>query len=168
MKKLCLLLATLTMLFACTKSDPFFDGILDGSNLDAISPVQQIGSLETNQSAVWTALNANGVQYGEPTAIIFNDYSECLAEFPEIDFARYSLVVGQVYFGSGGSKITGQRVVIGKDCINVYVSVDEVYEVNTCDVRFFPFAALYAKLPDLPVKFRSFYNGVESSVWVLE
>lgn len=150
MKKLCLLLATLTMLVACTKL-----------------PVQQIGSLETNQSAVWTALNANGVQYGEPTAIIFNEYSECLAEFPEIDFTRYSLVVGQVYFGSGGAKITGQRVVVGKDCVNVYVRVDDISENTTLNVRFSPFAALYAKLPDLPVKFRSFYKGVETSDWVL-
>lgn len=151
MKKLCLLLATLTMLVACTKL-----------------PVQQIGPLETNQSAVWAALNANGVRYGEPTAIVFNEYSECLAEFPEIDFTRYSLVVGQVYSASGSAKITEQRVVLGKDCINVYVSVDEVYEVNTCDVRYFTFAALYTKLPDLPVKLRSFYNGVETSDKVLK
>ena len=162
MKKIILILATAIMFASCAKTDPFED-IFNGNNKDVISPITNLDQEFENLNAKYRVLSKILKEHGVisennseiankyDTALVFNQYLDCLSELPEVDFDKYTLIVGQFWEPNQGYYITDQRVVVDRSKIVMYIKRNEGEFVGNYSSQNF-FAALYPNLPDLPVE----------------
>ena len=87
-------------------------------------------------------------------AVVINNRSQ-LAEndevkWPEIDFSRFSVVIGRWGYSSGSQHLGSQKIRYAGS--NLILDLEIVYPGSgTCDAGLRGFAALYPKLPDLPI-----------------
>lgn len=166
MKKNLYLLLTALILSGCSMAD-IFDGVVPG----VISPagddenaVIYAGDGQTGGFTPYCALIAHLMK---PTsedhtkAKIINDESQLNSvvidekeyTWPEIDFRKYSLIVGTTQF-VGPLRFGRFRAVEEKDRVKLYVEMTE--QVAILPVTRAYFAVLFPKLKDLPV---------EMSIW---
>lgn len=159
MKKLLTILVFSVLFAACTKTDPF-EKIFDISEDAAIAPIEQNSQLITELNAdtkiLSRILSANGVQsypydVDNEKAIIINAPSDLLSGLPEIDFDKYSIVVGQYFLPSSAYSLRDQRILLSNNKITLYLDVkDEGYGAAYLDMGFF--ASVYPKMPDMPIE----------------
>ena len=69
--------------------------------------------------------------------------------WPEIDFEKYSLVIGCYYATSGGQQVHNQRLIPKKESLQLYLEIKDLG--GTADIRTRFFGALFPRVPDLPV-----------------
>lgn len=175
MKNLVLVLASaFVLLTGCNKND--FHTIFDGSDKDVVSPIDfnALGTEDIFHSGDYSyvlALEvlknlygdkaADGSYGGRPElAHVINDSSILLPieaegklyKWPEIDFSKYSLVIGQYTEAGGGYYLVEQRAKISREKTQIYLK-------RVCDGKMHPqspisiaFVALYPKLPDGPAE----------------
>ncbi len=166
MKKLLTILVFSVLFAACTKTDPF-ENVFDMSEDVAIAPVEQraqlIAELNADTGALrrilyaydvhsWPQASFNEEMFDFEKAIIINAPSELLSELPEIDFEKYTLVVGQFLRLGSTSYLNDQRIVIAAEGAKLYLNIQKLDAFGTCDVYYMPFASLYPKMPDMPVE----------------
>ncbi|MDY6000997.1 MAG: hypothetical protein SPJ03_02280 [Candidatus Cryptobacteroides sp.] len=70
---------------------------------------------------------------------------------PNIDFNKYTFMVGQLKKETPGYVFDNQRVDIGLNSISLNVTLTRLSVVNPLVMTYFYFWGLYDKLPDLPV-----------------
>ncbi len=166
MNKLITLLLFSVLFAACTKTDPF-ESIFDINEDVAIAPVEQRAQLIAELNAdtgllrrilyaydvhSWPQASFNEEMFDFEKAIIINTPSELLSDLPEIDFEKYTLVVGQFLRLGSTSYLNDQRIVIAADGARLYLDIQKLDAYGTCDVYYKPFASLYPKMPDMPVE----------------
>lgn len=94
-------------------------------------------------------------------AVIINDQSRLkdltvydygVVEWPEIDFSRYSLVVGKWIYTAGNQYLASQKIRLSGGSATLFLEIKVPPDTGgTCDVFYRWFGALYPKLPDVPV-----------------
>ena len=161
-----------------------YEELFNGENTNALAPIETSSSgidwegffhsLEF-PSLGWTLLNdlypnkarefQGDARTDEDLAVIVNEASVLkyidapnygrVFRWPEIDFNKYSLVVGQ-YWYVGGSflSLRDQRVVVSEGKTTVYlrfVKKSDDYG-ESADIKMLYFGAVYSKLPDGPVE----------------
>lgn len=103
---------------------------------------------------------ANGGYAQGDCAIIINDrsqlrnlYTDDLGElvWPEIDFSRYSLVVGKWMYTAGNQYMASQKIRLTGGSARLFLEIKESPGMGTCDVFYRWFGTLYPKLPDVSV-----------------
>lgn len=82
----------------------------------------------------------------------FKDVSPKGVALPQIDFNRYSLVIGQVVLNHGGYLFERQSIDIQSDKVTLFVRYKELSGFYTTAFENFYFWGLYDKIPDLPFK----------------
>lgn len=70
---------------------------------------------------------------------------------PNIDFNKYTLIVGQLKKDTPGYVFDNQGVDIGLNSIRLNVTMTRLSGANPTVITYFYFWGLYDKLPDLPV-----------------
>lgn len=157
MKKITLLLVAIWVFAACTKTDSF-EAIFDGSVTDAVAPIEPLAPNLVNEKAIAEVVYSYGAPaYGplwdcseaDNWVIVINEYSDKLSKLPEIDFDKYSLVVGRYWMTGMGYTLLDQRAVVDKTVINLYIKTHAWVVADALTMDYF--AAIYPKLPDLPV-----------------
>ena len=170
MKKVLLVWAIGIALTACSDSnDPYarffvdspYADIFDGSNTDAIAPIQceQSAILNQSGSGIGTVLGKEGPNlwdYDTPErayAKLFNEYTDSMSVFPvDIDFENNSLIIGLYKSRSSDYRLLDQRVVVGNGFVNLYLRLGcGDSEGGFCVLGVESFAAIYPNLPDLPL-----------------
>lgn len=166
MKKFLTFLFISVLLAACTKIDPF-ESLFDIKKCAAIAPIEQNSQLIAELNAdtgplrrilyaydvhSWPQASFNEEMFDFEKAIIINTPSELLSDLPEIDFEKYTLVVGQFLRLGSTSYLNDQRIVVAADGAKLYLDIQKLDAFGTCDVYYKPFASLYPKMPDMPVE----------------
>lgn len=166
MKRFLTFLFISVLFAACTKIDPF-ESLFDIKKGAAIAPVEQkaqlIAELNADTGALrrilyaydvhsWPQASFNEEMFDFEKAIIINTPSELLSDLPEIDFEKYTLVVGQFLRLGSTSYLNDQRLVIAAEGAKLYLDIQKLDAYGTCDVYYKPFASLYPKMPDMPVE----------------
>lgn len=176
----CAALLALTLgLSCCSKMEDVFNG----NDKDAIAPVATTYSEENadvDLSGDWHHLVVRDILYQvglidhenpfTTAALVINDNSlidDVLAEYegkieinvPEIDFDKYSLVVGSCYLVSGTYYLANQRIKNSSSGVKLYLEVCERKDVHGTQAVFnYYFASLYPKLPSGEVEVIRWYN----------
>ena len=173
MKNLVLVLASaFVLLTGCNKDD--FHAIFDGSDKDVVSPIDfnALGTEDIFHSGDFSYIlayevlknlygedkAANG-QYGEgrpELAHVINNSSILLPieaegklyKWPEIDFSKYSLVIGQYTEIGDGYVIVEQRAKISREKTQIYLKRVQDGKMRPQSPISIAFVALYPKLPD--------------------
>ena len=138
-----------------------FDPIDPFAGYDAEIPsLRHIDSrfIDYVNSRVSSVLNESGgimpgdlaTQYKEVYATIINDNRFLQSSsWPDIDFNRYTLIIGWFVAPGSGYYINRQRLQIKKDESILYLQINEDhtpgYDSHTCALTAFCFAALYPK-----------------------
>lgn len=78
--------------------------------------------------------------------------------WPEIDFRKYSLVVGRWVYTAGNQYLASQKVQTNGLSATLVLEIKEYPGAGTCDVFYRWFGALYPKLPDCRVKIKRINN----------
>ena len=165
----CAALLALTLGLSCCSK---IEDVFNGNDKDAIAPVATTYSeenAEVNLSGDWQHLVVRDILYQVglidqenpfmAAALVINDNSiieDVLAEYegkieinvPEIDFDKYSLVVGSCLFGNGLCYLANQRIKNSSSVVKLYLEVCERKDVAGIQAVFnYYFASLYPKLP---------------------
>lgn len=176
MKNLVLVLASaFVLLTGCNKND--FHTIFDGSDKDVVSPIDfnALGTEDIFHSGDFSYILALEVLknlYGDMAADgsyggggpelahVINDSSILLPieaegklyKWPEIDFSKYSLVIGQYTEIGDGFVIVEQRAKISREKTQIYLKRVQDGKMRPQSPISIPFVALYPKLPDGPAE----------------
>ncbi len=163
-KHILFLFVSLLMLSGCSMSD-----IFSGSMPGVISPISDDGS-----EVIYSGSNPNNSHYpgliarlvevypGSESlhgAMVINSQAQLNSytfegkeyTWPEIDFKKYSLVVGASQFHSHGFRYGRFRVKKEKNSIKLYVEALGTGTLASPEIVYF--AILFPKLPDGPVEF---------------
>lgn len=100
----------------------------------------------------------------EAVAAVINDQSQLenyakgdiIYLWPEIDFEKYSLVIGCHYAISGGQHVRNQRLVPKKETLQLYLEIQDLG--GTANISTNYFGALFPKVSDLPVEVHLWNN----------
>ena len=131
---------------------------------EEFEPLSELLGDYTSRMLIETVLNEANVSEGflrNDCAVIINDqsrlknlYSEEFGElvWPEIDFSRYSLVLGQWIYTAGNQYLASQKIRLSGGTATLFLEIKVPPDsMGTCDVFYRWFGALYPKLPDVPV-----------------
>lgn len=78
--------------------------------------------------------------------------------WPEIDFRKYSLVVGRWQYTAGNQYLASQKVQVAGNSATLVLEIKEYPGGGTCDVFYRWFGALYPKLPAARLKIKRINN----------
>lgn len=151
--RLFLSIACLALLLSGCSKSPLS---LQGEEFEAIADVFHG---EYANLLVGATLNKNlKMERREECAIVINDKSQ-LADvgeyvWPEIDFKRYSVVVGVWWYGSGAEYIADQKIRLTPAKMILDLEIGRA-PTGTCDVGLKRIAALYPKLPNRQIVVRT-------------
>lgn len=93
------------------------------------------------------------IDWGESECFLINSMEEFEAiappsvDLPEIDFGKYTLLIGQCIMGDPGYTLEKQAVDIQPDGMRWNLAFSQLSGVNPCVETTFYFWGLYAKLP---------------------
>lgn len=169
---LCVLLLPVLFLTGCMHE---FDSVFDGTDKAAIAPIGargEAGSVFLNHSLTVTLVSPLLAEYGLPHdgkdyAFILNDAGELkdveidgtVYRWPEIDFGKYSLVVGRYWVVNSNESLVDQRIIKKIGSVELFLEIGIQEGTAGFTTPFYKFfAALYPKLPDDPVKIRRWNN----------
>lgn len=97
-------------------------------------------------------------EFSETECFLINSMSEFKAvaadglEVPDIDFRKYSLIIGQCVLGDPGYALLEQTVSLQDDEMVLKLEYIKVDGFVPCVITNFYFWGLYPKLPDLPLE----------------
>ncbi len=97
-------------------------------------------------------------EFSENECFLINSKSEFKAviadgvQVPDIDFKRYSLIIGQCVLGDPGYTLREQVIDLESDEMVLQLEYIKVDGVVPCVITNFYFWGLYPKLPDLPLE----------------
>ena len=182
MKKLFSILVIIVSLSACTKSDTF-ESVFDKGNTEAIAPIGSANgcTLDVDGRLLKNVLQkkgydlcdsgfdaTTGTQYeeGDIKAIVINKHSDLPSReealkrwidlqlhFPEIDFEKFSLVIGARFATHTlAYRIGDQRIIEENDHLKLYVKLEDFNPNHIIGSAWDYFATLYPKLPDKPIQ----------------
>lgn len=171
------LIITLVLPLLLTGCMNEFESIFDGNNADAIAPLtkQESGEAapflyddyDSFSRLAGSVLSDAGAPRGDDYAMIINDKSllkdlvvdeETTLSWPEIDFNKYSLIIGRFCTTSQGYRVENQRVVKKAGNVELYLEIVSSSFGHLESPAVYSFGALYPKLPDCPVVIKRWNN----------
>ena len=157
--QLSLAISLTVLLFSCSDFDRFISG-LEGK---VVAPASDGNSLQDIEGLRYLALETlidgrDPYYFLRDTVVVINDQARLKnAEFrgstyswPEINFKKYSLVIGKITFPDSGSLLAGQRIEKRAEALYFYPDIRSGGGSFTPEEHFID--TLYPKLPDLPVE----------------
>lgn len=167
MKKLVILFVSALVLFTGCNKD--FHSIFDGSDKEVISPVDltsvgikedipQLLAKDVLKKIYGEELSYNGKRcelahvINDPSMLVPIEDGGYEYKWPEIDFSKYSLVIGQYFDVGEGLRLSTQRAKISGKKAKIYLKLEPVGGPHPQTTMWYYFAAIYSKLPDGPAE----------------
>lgn len=167
------LLLSLIMLSSCSGFDIFINGL----DSEVFSPVssytsQDIEGLEELIAFLFAPLDADnekvGINVRQQAVLVINRKDDLqdvtnrgkTYSWPEINFNRYSLIVGRIGMPETTYYLAKQKIAKESDHLVFYYELGKISGVaSTISNRMCLFATLYHKLPDYPVEMVRWTGG---------
>lgn len=152
-------LLAMSVFVSCNVLDVPDDGVISPvSAPDNVSAFFEEHLPDHSQSLGRADFKFSDREFSESECFLVNSKSEFKdvvadgVKVPDIDFKRYSLIIGQCVLGDPGYVLEKQVVYPGENDMELRLVYRTLDGVSPCVVTNFYFWGLYPKLPDMPLE----------------